>query len=334
MDGSDIPKKGNRSAGVARQYCGATGKVDNCQAGVFLAYSNSGGATLVDGDLYLPESWFTQEKKKLWKDCRIPESCAFWTKPQMALEMIGAIHARGQLPVKWILADEGFSRDSSFLDGIPKDYFYFCEVPSDTRIWLARPQTQEYIPRGGTAPRVRIKKGELQPKQVSQILDCPDLKWEIRTLKEGAKGPLVSRIARMRVVEVRNGLPGEDVWLFLRRNPETDEVKFFLSNAPENTSLDEMSEVSVARWPIETCFQEAKGQLGMDQYEVRSYTGWQHHMTLIMLAHHFLIQVRHRLKKNACSDPSSDCDIVTNRSPHMSTDEKGNAEADRMDPKA
>lgn len=302
VDGSDFPKKGDDSAGVARQYCGATGKIDNCQAGVFLSYAHpEGQATLIDARLYVPESWFSEEAKPRREACHIPEDLEFQTKPELALEMLRGVHSRQTLPARWVLGDEAFGDNPAFLDGIPEGLHYFCEVKGTTRVAL---------------PRTLLGTGEDSDEPVLELLQVQEVaaranpEWQLAILKQGAHGPLMAQVARLRVKEVRRqgrqSIPGADIWLFLRRNPKTGEVKHYLSSAPEDTPLDTMSWLSAMRWPIETCFQEGKDHLGMDHYQVRSWLGWHHHMTLVLLSHHFLVRLKTRWKKKPWADPSPD----------------------------
>lgn len=296
VDSSEFPKKGCESAGVARQYCGNTGKVDNCQSGVFLAYASEAGAAIVDTRLYLPDSWFSPEQRsRRWKRCRIPEKLVFRTKPELGLDMVLAVCERKQLPVRWLLADSFFGRNHQFLDGVPPNYSYFCEVPPNTLVWRRRPRTRLTIREGEILRRLRAR--QARPTNVQDLVVEGDLEWTRAVIREGAKGPIVAEMARTRVVEVRDNLPAKTVWLFVERRLDTGEVKFYLSNAPATTGREAMVRVVTARWPIETCFQEAKDRLGMDQYELRSFTGWHHHMTLVMLAQHFLHRLRLSLKK-------------------------------------
>ena len=134
--------------------------------------------------------------------------------------------------------------------------------------------------------------------------------WSRHTIKEGSKGPIVADFAVLRVINVRDGLPGGEVWLVLRRNIATREVKFFLSNAPVETELTTLVRISGMRWPIETCFEDGKQFLGMGDYEVRSWIGWHHHMTLCILAHHFLVRVQQEFKKNSEADSAPGGAIV------------------------
>lgn len=302
LDGSDFPKKGNESAGVGRQYCGTLGKTDNCQAGVFLCYASNRGATLIDAELFLPESWFTEEQKaKRWPGCRIPETRIFKTKPDMGADMIKAVLERGQLPVRWVLADEFFGRDSAFRASIPEKYDYFIQVPCNTRAWVERPATKEvqFKRKGEVKTRRRITANQPTSRELRDLAQNASLTWERATLKEGSKGPIEAEVARIRVIEVHDRLPGREVWAFFRRNLATQEIQYFLCSASADTPMEDLVGVCAQRWTIETCFREAKNELGMDHYEVRSWTGWHHHMTLVMLAQHFLQRTRHSLKKNA-----------------------------------
>ena len=309
VDESGVAKKGTESVGVARQYCGSVGKIENSQMGVYLAYVSTQGATLIDGRLYLPESWFSEDQRETrWKKCRVPEDLVFKTKPEIATQMIRDVTDLDQLPAQWLLADEAYGQNTGFLDALPEHLHYFCEVPTTTRVWSTRPRIEEYIlsrgPERGSSRR-RLVDGEPQAQAVSVLAADPDLEWTRVTIKEGAKGPIQADVARLRVVEVRDSLPGKQLWLFLRRGITTAEIKYFLSNAPADIPLDKMVWLCGMRWPVETCFREAKDELGMDHYEVRSWTGWHRHMVLVMLAHFFMLLVRNLLQKKLCRHDSA-----------------------------
>jgi SRSO17 transposase len=302
VDGSDFPKQGEHSVGVARQWCGRLGKVDNCQAGVFAAYASRKGYTLLDRRLYLPEEWFDAAHRERWKKCGIPEETPFTTKPVLALEMLRAVGAAGSLRWRWVTCDEAFGRDTEFLDGVAAlQRWYFAEVPHDTQVWRRRPATAvpPWSGRGRRPRKVRLMPGEPAPQRVDQLAAAvPPEQWQAFLIKEGSKGPLVAEFACQRGVAVRAGLPGPDVWIVFRRTlGDTPDLKVYLSNAPLATPTTVLVRVAGMRWPIETVLEEAKGGLGMDHYEVRSWLGWQHHMTLCLLAHHFLVHARARVKK-------------------------------------
>lgn len=309
LDPSCFPKQGAESAGVGKQYCGARGKIENCQKGVFLCYSSSKGTTFVDTRLYMPPSWFSREQKEQrWKRCHIPEDLTFKTSQQLGVEMIANFTERHDDAYRWVLADAEFGVSPAFLDGLPEGKWYLCGVPGHINVWTQRPKTAVYAPEycgRGQPPKkkMRLLPGEPSSRSIDSLIDHPDLEWRLIERKNGAKGIIRIRAARLRVVEKRDDLPADDVWLFIRHELEKDDYKFMLSNAPLDISLEEMAEMSLMRWPIETCIQEGKSELGMDQYETRSWVGWYRHMTLVFLAHVFLILVRNRIQKKTPRSP-------------------------------
>lgn len=302
VDSSEFPKQGEHSVGVARQWCGRLGKVDNCQSGVFAAYASRTGYTLLDRRLYLPEEWFDAAHRERWHACGIPEEVPFTTKPALALEMLQAVVTAGTLRFRWVTCDEAFGRHTDFLDGIAAlQRWYFAEVPHDTQVWLTRPATAvpAWSGRGRRPRKARLLPGEPAPQRVDQhAAAVPAAAWHPYLIKEGSQGPLVAEFAVQRGVAVRAGLPGPDVWIVFRRGLGQDpELKVYLSNAPGHTPVTALVRVAGMRWPIETAFEESKGGVGLDHYEVRSWLGWHHHMTLCLLAHHFLVRARQRVKK-------------------------------------
>jgi SRSO17 transposase len=301
VDSSEFAKKGKESVGVARQYCGRLGKVENCQSGVFLAYSSPKGYGLIDRRLFLPKLWFSEEYQQRWQKCKIPPGTAFKTKITLALEMVQELQKNGLFPGKWIACDEFFGRASYFLDNLPKELLYFAEVPRNTRVWLEQPVVEipAYSGRGRKPEKAQCLS---KPITVSELSKNNSLIWHRVTLAEGAKGPIVAKVTRVPVFECRNGLPGKQVWLFIRCSMDHNEIKYFLSNAPMDTSFDNMCHVCMMRWPIEQCFQEGKSELGMDHYEHRSWQAWHRHMTFVFIAQLFLLRVRHMFKKNSGID--------------------------------
>jgi len=302
VDESGFPKKGHHSVAVARQWCGALGKVDNCQVGVFAAYASRQGYTLVDRCLYLPQEWFGDDHHARWQKCGIPDETTFKTKPQLALEMLRAVVAEGSLRFRWVTCDEVYGGNPHFLDGVAElDRWTMAEVPHHTRVWTTRPKTElpGWSGRGRRPARERLVRGQPQPQRVDRI--AARLKsdaWQAYVIKEGSKGPIVAEFAFLDGVAVRDDLPGPEVRIVFRRAlGEEAELKVYLTNAPADTPLMELVRVTGMRWPIETAIEEGKDALGMDHYEVRSWLGWHHHMTECILAHHFLVRTQQRLKK-------------------------------------
>jgi SRSO17 transposase len=302
VDGSEFPKKGQCSAGVMRQYCGATGKIDNCQAGVFVGYASPGGHTLLDRRLYLPQEWFAQAARARWQRCDIPQDTPFRTKPQLAWEMIERVVAEGVVPFSWVLCDETFGDNPQFLEHLEAaEITYLADVAVSTRVWLKRPLTRIAPWKGNGRPpsRQRIAPDEAPPMRLDRLAaQLPRSAWRTHVVKEGEKGPLRARFAFVRAVAVRGQLPGPEVWVMLRRSlGASPQLKVHLSNAPADMPRRELVRRSGTRWPIETCFEEAKGNLGMASYQTRSWAGWHHHMTLVLLAHHFLVRLKLEHKK-------------------------------------
>jgi SRSO17 transposase len=212
--------------------------------------------------------------------------------------MMAAVHQARLLRARWVTCDEAFGRDTSVLDHIDGlGLWYFAEVPHATQVWRQCPATAvpAWSGQGRQPTRTRVLAGEAAPEEVEQLAAAlPEERWGRRTIKEGSKGPLVARFVALRVIAVRESLPGPAVWLVLRRNPLTGELKTYLSHAPSHTPLATLVRLSGMRWPIETCFEDSKQYLGMSAYEGRSWRGWHHHMTLCILAHFFVVRARIR----------------------------------------
>jgi SRSO17 transposase len=301
VDESGFPKKGEHSVGVARQWCGVLGKVENCQVGVFGAYVSRRGYTLVDHHLFLPQEWFDDDHQERWEKCGIPEGTTFQTKPELALEMLQAAVTEGTLRFRWVTCDELYGRNPAFLDGVADlGRWYFAEVPHNTRVWQTRPKTAvpAWSGRGRRPSKERLVPGEPQSLRVGEIaVGLKPRDWRLYLIKEGSKGPMVAEFAFLRGVAVRDGLPGPEVWVVFRRSLSEDrELKVYVSNAPADTPITELVRVAGLRWPVESAIEEGKDALGMDHYEVRSWLGWHHHMTECFLAHHFLVRCQKRLK--------------------------------------
>ena len=295
VDGSDFPKKGKHSAGVARQYCGRLGKVENCQAGVFIGYSGAHGYGLLDSRLYLPKVWFDEEHKALWDQCDIPETTEFLTKPQLALEMIEQVVDHCDLPFKWVGCDGAFGSDPEFRKGLPAHVTFFADIHSNQRVHRERPTwSLPERPCRGRRPAKEVPSVPAGP--VSAIAEDESIPWEDIVLMEGAKGPVRTLVKCCRVVEIQDDRDGEELWLYIRKY-EDDRIKYALCNAPADAPMQELHHAATLRWPIEQSFQECKGFLGMGDYETRSYIGWHRHMLLVMVAHLFVLEVRHEFEK-------------------------------------
>jgi SRSO17 transposase len=281
IDGSGFVKRGTESVGVERQWCGRLGKKENCQVGVFLLGVTPAGTALLDHQLYLPETWAADADRR--KKTRIPAEIAFQTKPEIA----ATLWSRSSVAFDWLTADEEFGRDGAFLDALEsagegRPQRYLVEVPANTTVWPDKP--------------LRKTPDELV-WQVSLLAHTlPRKAWRVIQLREGAKGPLVFEFARLRVWSVRHRRAGPQLWLLIRRSLEAvPEVKYYLSNAEADVPLETMALVTGSRWRVEEFLEDAKGQLGMADYEARSWTSWHHHMSLVALAHLYVVQTRRDL---------------------------------------
>ena len=304
VDESGLPKQGVHSAAVAPQYCGALGKVANCQVGVYLGYASRHGYTLLTGQLFVPQAWFTDDHAALRDDVGLPKELTFQTKPELALTMVEDLMEHKVLPARWLAADALYGDSPAFRDGVAAlGLWYFTEVACSTLIWRRHPALviPPWSGRGRKPTKQRLKTPTSRPYRVDELLTrLPKTAWVRGLVKEGAKGPIVCDFAFVRVTECRQQLPGPRLWLVVRRNvAEPSEVKFYLCNAPETLDTLELVRLSGMRWPVELSFAEGKTELGMDQYETRSGLCWHHHMLLVILAHHFLVWVRVRWKERA-----------------------------------
>jgi SRSO17 transposase len=218
--------------------------------------------------------------------------------------LLQACLALKHLPARWVAADALYGNAPAFRDAVEElGLWYFTEVACDQLIWRRTPAliVPAWSGKGRKPSRQRLKTPSNAPYRVDELLTrLPKSAWTRATIKEGSKGPIVCEFAFVRVTEVRDGLPGRRQWLVIRRNlDDRAVVKYYLSNAPETIATTPLARMSGVRWPIELSFEVSKDELGMDQYETRSWLGWHHHMVLVMLAHHFLCWVRLRWSESA-----------------------------------
>ncbi len=292
LDGSDFPKQGKKSVGVARQYCGALGKVANCQAGVFLGYSSPRGRALVDKRLYLPEEWTQDSARSAEAD--VPEANRkYRTKTQLGLAMLRQAKAWGYLQAEWVTGDEAFGASPELRRDLEQEGFrYVLEVPGYLCVWPMEPVwvTPPALGRG-RPPQPRPEAGQSRTVQERKAALAPEA-WQVLTVQEGAQGPRRYRFAFERVRESRARKPGSAGWLLQKENLDGTEPRSFFSNAPAETPPAVLARVAMSRWPIETEFEDAKSQVALDEYEVRSWSGWQHHMVMCFLAGAFLLSLQ------------------------------------------
>ena len=306
VDETGFAKKGQDSVGVARQYCGALGKVENCQVGVFAAYASRQGYALVDKRLFIPEPWFTDAYTARRTKCKMPAELAWQSKPQLAAAMVQELYRASVLPFKYVVAD--------CLYGNSPDFWAACEAcvgtvafvatPADTRCWLQPLATTTHTYTYKKEQRTRrVAVTATPPSTVAEVARAiPATFWDRRTVSEGTKGPITYEFARKRIMLSKDGEPTTAVWLLLKRTlGGRPQYWYYLSNAPLSTPLRVFVWLSGVRWAIEQCFEETKTELGMAHYEVRKYPGWHHHMLTCMLAHFFLWHLQLRLEKKSTS---------------------------------
>ena len=300
IDESAFTKKGAHSAGVARQHNGRLGKEDNCQVGVFLIGVTPAGTALLDHRLFLPESWCTatREARQRRESAHIPEDVTFRTKPQIAAELVRNVAVLGQVDLDWVVGDSEYGRTGHLLDELELlEQKYVLEVPKTWVFWTTDPAASipEYSGRG-RKPSAPTRD---EARTVVEIAnELPAAAWKALQVREGALGPLVLEFVAIRVWGIRHRKPGPPSWLLIRRSLGAEpELKFYVSNADDNTPLSTLALVACTRCRVEEFFEDCKSYLGMTQYETRSWTGWHHHMTLVGLAHLFATLVQKRLQK-------------------------------------
>jgi SRSO17 transposase len=305
FDETGFVKKGQESVGVARQYCGTLGKVENCQVGVFAGYASRHGYALVDKRLFLPEEWFSDAYATRRTTCHVPQALTFQRKPQLAAAMLHALRQEGLLPFKYVVADCLYGNSPDFLDAVDAcvGVTTFVAIPGETRCWLQRPRTEDktYLYKGeARSKRVVVDAVPAACSVATVAAHLPASSWYCRQVSEGTKGPIAYAFARQRVTLCKEGLPERTVWLVIKRTVGvTPLYSYYISNAPVSTPWRTFVWLSGVRWAIEQCFEEGKTELGMDHYEVRKYTGWHHHMLTTMLAHFFLWHLKLRLGKKS-----------------------------------
>lgn len=287
VDPSGFPKKGEHSVGVARQWCGRLGKVENCQVGVFLSYASSKGHTLIDERLYLPEDWANDEDRRA--ECYVPGSVVFRTSWELALELIG--DRASAMPHSWVAGDDEFGRVGEFRDRLTaRSERYMLDIPSDTHGQIIGQK-----PHAGRRPN---------PVCVSTWMKSLKRRdWDAFTVRDGTKGPLQVQATWTRIVTNRRPDKKKGDWsrdeilVVVRTAGQKPETKYCLTNAEPGTPFEDLVKAACTRSRVEDCIERAKGEVGLAQYEVRSWTGWHHHMTLGLLSLWFLVKEHHRLRR-------------------------------------
>jgi SRSO17 transposase len=296
VDETGFIKKGEHSVGVKRQYSGTAGKVENCQIGTFLSYATTKGHTFLDRRLYLPEEEWCNDLERREKG-KVPADVIFQTKPKQAMAMLEGAWQAG-VPMRWVAGDEVYGDSTALRDLIARrERWYVLTVRTTTPVWIERPPVVEPEPqeRGRPRTKVRLAEGAPTATTVKEVVDSwSESRWQSLTVAEGEKGLIIYDWACHRIVEKCDGLPGRDAWLIARRSlGDPGDIAYYLSNAPADTPLLKLAQVASTRYTVEQCIEEAKGETGLDEYEVRYWHSWYRHITLSMMAHAWLASVRY-----------------------------------------
>ena len=283
VDETGFLKKGEHSVGVARQYSGTAGRIENCQVGVFLGYASRFGQALIDRRLYLPEAWASDAERR--RRVQVPASVEFATKPQIACDLIASALDAG-IPCAWVLADALYGSDSRL-----------------RRMLEARGQAYVLAVRSNHTLRMLTADGLLQTDPAEMADELPAEAWKPHAAGEGSKGVRLYDWARIALPWVVDD--SFERWVLIRRNRRDPQDRaYYLVFAPAGTELAELAGAAGLRWTIEECFQRAKEELGLDHCEARSWHGWHRHMTLCMAALAFLAGLAAQLRRSAGSKPN------------------------------
>lgn len=286
IDESGFTKQGTESVGVAHQYCGRYGKTMNCQVGVFLVGVTPLGSALLDHQLFLPESWIEDHVRR--DKTQVPPDQTYQSKPQIAAEMIRRTHDAGHIRLSWIIGDKLYGSSGPLIDQLDRQHQrYMFQVKPNRTVWVEDPGNRMSTTLG-TKRRRRL--GVTRHPSVRSMKELanelPANAWQRLQLRDGAKGPLVYDFARRRVWLARKGKHSTPVWVVFPRSLNAqEEMRYHISNAGEDVAIEEMALAIGSRWRVEELFKDAKGQLGMSDYETRAWRSWHHHMSLVALAH-------------------------------------------------
>jgi SRSO17 transposase len=271
IDETGFLKKGTKSVGVKRQYSGTAGRIENCQIGVFLVYASQHGRTFLDRELYLPQEWVDDAERRL--EAGVPTDLTFQTKPELAQQMLARALA-ADVPVAWVTGDEVYGGARRL------------------RLWLEAEQQPFVLAIKRSEPLwVLTERGPLEWSAADIAATVAPADWTCLSAGDGAKGPRLYDWTRVAIRPLRER--GWEHWLLVRRSlSDPEDLAYYVCYAPAGTSLEELVRVAGARWAIEACIEEAKGEVGLDQYEVRKWGGWYRHITLALFAHAMLTVIR------------------------------------------
>lgn len=300
IDETSDAKKGDKTAGVSPQYCGATGKTDNCVVTVHLGYVTEDFHTLVDSDLFLPEStWASNGQRR--KEAGIPQDVIYRSKWRIGLDLLARSWAHG-MRFRYLVADEEYGKSHLFRSEVATyGIFYVVEVPCNLQGWTNRPAilypSEDSVHKGRRRTKPCVAPWTSPSRRVDRLWKRGGPSWEAFHIKNTEKGPVVWETRMTRFFPWEEHLPGCQQWLIIAHNVLTGEVKYFLSNAPQQTPREEILHVAFSRAQIERLFEDAKGQVGWNQSEVRKYQPLMRHLILSMVSLLFLMRETDRPRK-------------------------------------
>jgi SRSO17 transposase len=305
VDDTGIPKKGKHSVGVARQYCGELGKQDNCQVAVTLSVANDQASLPIAFHLYLPEAWASDKTRR--RKAGVPAEIVFETKPQIALKQMRQAIADG-VPKGVTLADAGYGNDTAFRDELTEmELPYIVGVQSSIAVWAPGTAPLPARPWSGRGRKTKLLRRDDRTKPVKAsdlALALPRKAWKMVRWREGSKGELASRFARLRVRPSHRDYwraePRLEEWLLIEW-PESEDAptKYWLSTLPDTTPIMALVDTAKLRWRIERDFQDLKQEIGLDHYEGRGWRGFHHHAALSIAAYGFLVSERSPIPPSA-----------------------------------
>jgi SRSO17 transposase len=299
IDESADAKSGSTSAGAGRQYNGRLGKVDMCQVGVFLSVANNGHQTWINGELYLPEAWFTQQNAAKRKRIGIPKERVFATKLELALKMVEQVQCTG-VPFDAVDCDSLYGRKGWFRDQLGQlKTEYYADIPENTRVYLEKPLVYSPLTKRGKPAKQPEISGIFA--LAKELVDHSRTEWQTFVLRPCERGMLEADFARRRVWTVDpDGIMRKE-WLLMRKNGT--EISYSLSNAAEDTSLLTMAQRKSQRYFIERSNQDAKSELGWDEFQAIKYRAWEHHLAFTILASWFVTETQLDWARDHPRDP-------------------------------
>lgn len=302
IDETSWVKKGDKTPGVQRQHLGCVGKQENGIVTVHLGFAAGDFHCLLDGDLFLPESW--SDDRERCREAGIPDEVVYRPKSEIALELYDRARAHG-VTFDWLTFDEWYSSKPSFLRGLDaREQKYVAEIPRNFRGWIDPPKTTERPyrrgrGRGRRTPRVvsGSRKAQTVERLAASHPALRDRPWETWRVKDSQKGPVVWKVKHTLIsVKDEEGLPTARYHLLVCHNPMTGETKYFVSNAPPKTPVKKLLQVAFSRWSIERCFEDQKGEVGLTHWEGRLWKSLRRHLVLSSVSHLFLALTRERLR--------------------------------------